>query len=140
MKIEAYLMFKGDCEEAVRFYEKALGARTEMMMRFGQAPPGGGPTPPGWDKKIMHVRMSVGDQGIMASDAPPGHQAPMQGFSMSLMFDDKATAEKAFNALAEGGKVMMPFQQTFWAERFGMVTDRFGTPWMVNFPGNVSVG
>jgi len=140
MQIDPYLNYNGNCEEAFRFYEKTLGGKIEMLMKYSQAPAGGGPTPPGFENKVMHVRMSVGKQIIMASDAPPGHFAPMQGFNVSLMFDKLAEAERVYNALADGGKVMMPFAQTFWAERFGMVTDRFGTPWMVNFPGKVQVG
>jgi len=140
MNVDPYLHFNGNCEEAFRLYEKALGGKIEMMLTYDQAPPGDNPTPKGWEKKIMHVRLSVGDQIIMASDAPPGHYKPMQGFSVSLAPDSKAKAEKMFNALAEGGTVMMPFQKTFWAEGFGMVTDRFGTPWMVNYAGNAQVG
>jgi PhnB protein len=140
MKVDPYLHYNGNCEEAFRFYEQALGGKIEMMMTYDQAPPGGGPTPPGWEKKVMHVRLSLGDQIIMASDAPPGHFSPMQGFCVSLAPDSKDKAEKIFNALADKGKVMMPFQKTFWSDGFGMVTDRFGTPWMVNFTGGAQVG
>jgi PhnB protein len=140
MQIDPYLNFNGNCEEAFHFYEKALGGKIEMLLKYNQAPAGGGPTPPGFENKVMHVRLSVGQQIIMASDAPPGHFSPMQGFNVSLMFDDKAQAERVFNALADKGKVMMPFAQTFWAEGFGMLTDRFGTPWMVNCPGKMRMG
>ncbi len=135
MKINPYLTYNGNCEEAFRFYEKALGGKIAMMMTYDQAPPGDNPTPKGWEKKIMHVSMNVGDVILMASDAPPGHYTPMGGFSVSLAPESKAQGEKIFNALAPGGKVRMPFQNTFWAEGFGMVVDRFGTPWMVNYAG-----
>ena len=82
--------------------------------------------------KIMHVHMTVGDQVLMGSDAPPGHFEKPQGFSVSLGIDDPAEAERVFNALAEGAQVTMPLQKTFWADRFGMLVDRYGTPWMVN--------
>jgi PhnB protein len=140
MNVDPYLTFNGNCEEAFRFYEKALGGKIEMLMTYDQAPPEGGPKPPGFEKKVMHVRLSLGDQIIMASDAPPGHYTPMGGFSVSLAPDSKEKAQKIFTALAEGGNVMMPFQKTFWADGFGMVVDRFGTPWMVNYAGDAQVG
>lgn len=140
MKIDPYLNFDGNCEEAIRFYEKTLGGKIQMMMTYDQAPPGDNPTPKGWEKKIMHVSMTLGNVTLMASDAPPGHFSPMQGLFVSLAPDSKAQAEKIYNALADKGNVLMPFQQTFWAEGFGMVVDRFGTPWMVNYAGNAQVG
>jgi PhnB protein len=88
--------------------------------------------PPEWQSEIMHARLSIGDQVLMASDSPPQYQAPMKGFSVSLNVDSIAEAERIFAAFAEGGTVGMPLQQTFWATRFGMLTDRFGTPWMIN--------
>jgi PhnB protein len=139
MNIDPYLTFNGNCGEAFRFYEKVLGGKIEMMMTYDQAPPEAGTVSPGSEKRIMHVRLSVGGQIIMGSDAPPQHFTPMGGFSVSLAPDSRDKAEKTFKALSEGGKVMMPFQKTFWAEGFGMVVDRFGTPWMVNYAGNVSV-
>lgn len=131
MKINPYLTFGGDCKAAFEFYEKVLGGKIEMMMTHG-ASPMADQTAPGWRDKIMHVALSVGDFVVMGSDAPPEYFKPMQGFSVSLAIDNVAQAEKVFVALAEGGTVGMPLQQTFWALRFGMVTDRFGTPWMIN--------
>jgi PhnB protein len=131
MKLDTYLLFNGDCEAAFKFYERVLGGKIEIMM-----PHAGSPmekqTPPEWLNKILHARLSVGDQILMGSDAPPEHYQKPQGFSVSIMIDDPAQGERIFNALAESGKVTMPYQKTFWAERFGMLVDRFGIAWMVN--------
>ena len=88
--------------------------------------------PSEWRDKILHARMVVGDQVLMGSDAPPGHYQKPQGFSVSIQINNKSDGERMFNALAENGKVTMPFVQTFWAAGFGMCVDRFGIPWMVN--------
>lgn len=88
--------------------------------------------PKEWGKKIMHASLRVGGQSLMGADTPPGsYQAP-HGFSVALHIEDPAEAERVFGALAEGGKIGMPIQETFWAHKFGMLVDRFGTPWMVN--------
>ena len=89
-------------------------------------------TPREWRDKVMHARLIVGDEVLMGSDAPPDRYEPMKGITVTLGVDEPADAERIFSALAEGGTVQMPIQQTFWAARFGMLTDRFGTPWMVN--------
>jgi PhnB protein len=132
MELSTYLLFSGNCEEAFKFYEKTLGGKIEMMMPH-EGSPAEANVPPEWRKKILHARMTVGNNVLMASDAPPAY-APKQleGFSVSLMLNDPVEAERIFRALEEKGKVQMPFQQTFWALRFGMVTDRFGVPWMIN--------
>ncbi len=88
--------------------------------------------PAEWRNKILHARLVVGDAVLMASDAPPGHYHKPQGFSVSIQIKDTARAEVIFRALADGGTVTMPFEETFWAARFGMLVDKFGTPWMVN--------
>ena len=131
MQVNPYLYYNGNCEAALKYYEKALGAKIEMMLTHESAPPEM-PTPPEWKKKIMHARASLGGAAIMASDAPPGHFHKPQGFSVALHVDDADQAERIFNALADEGTVSMPLQETFWAQRFGMLTDRFGIPWMVN--------
>jgi PhnB protein len=89
-------------------------------------------TPPEWHNKIMHVGLMIGDQELMGSDNPPGYSETPQGFSVSIGVDDPAEAERIFHTLAENGTVKMPFQQTFWAYRFGMLVDQFGVPWMIN--------
>ena len=131
MELAPYLIFNGDCEAAFRSYEQLLGGKIEMMMTHGESPMAG-ETPPGWKDKIMHVRMMVRGQALMASDAPPGRYEKPQGSWVSLSVDSTADAERIFEAFADGGTVVMPLEKTFWAERFGMCVDRFGTPWMVN--------
>lgn len=131
MQLNPYLYFNGTCEEAFKFYEKCLGGKIEAMMTHAGTPMESH-TPPEWRNKILHARLSVDGTILMASDAPPGRFSPQQGFSVSLSMKDPAEGERVFNALAEGGKVGMPYQKTFWAAGFGMVTDRFGIPWMVN--------
>jgi len=134
MKVEAYLTFNGRCEEAVRFYERALGAHVEMMMRFREAPdqPPPGMLPPGSEDKIMHCSFRIGETTVMASDGMSSDGARFQGFSLAIALAAEADADRVFNALAEGGKVAMPLGKTFWSPRFGMLEDRFGVAWMVN--------
>jgi len=131
MQVNPYLTFSGQCEEAFRFYEKVLGGKIEAMM-----PHRGSPmeqhVPPEWRSKIMHARLRFGDEVLMASDAPPDRYQPMQGFSVTLGIEDPVEAERVFHALSEQGTVQMPLEKTFWALRFGMLVDRFGTPWMIN--------
>ena len=122
MKINTYLHFNGQCREAFRFYERVLGGRIAGLMTYGEAPMGGKDCPP-----------AERDQVLMGSDSPPGHQAPLSGFSITINVDSDAEAERIYTALSEGGKVFMPLEKTFWAKKFGMFADRFGTPWMVNY-------
>jgi PhnB protein len=139
MQIQPYLYFGGRCEEAMAFYAKALDAKTTFMMRFKEQPPGQAPEgacaslPQGWEDKVMHANMQIGDAQLMVSDGTPGStEQKFAGFSLSINAANKADAERWFQALSEGGQVMMPLQKTFWTEAFGMVQDKFGVPWMVN--------
>jgi PhnB protein len=130
--VQPYLFFNGRCEEALEFYQSALGARREMLMRYKESPvaPPPGMVPPGWEDKVMHTSFRVGSTTIMASDGcEPG--TGFRGFSLSLSLPTEAAAQRCFAALAEGGKVTMPLGKTFWSPCFGMVTDRFGLGWMV---------
>jgi len=132
MKVDPYLNFDGNCAEAFRFYEQLLGGQIETMMTFGESPMAD-QTPPGNRDQIMHVSMLVDGQRIMASDAPAGYYQKPQGIYVSLNVERAADARRIFDAFAEGGTVTMPFEKTFWAVGgFGMVIDRFGTPWMIN--------
>lgn len=133
-QFEPYLCFDGNCAEALRFYEQTLGGKIEMSMTFGEAPPDSGMPPmPGGEDKILHASMTVDGDRIMASDNPPGMPfQKMQGITVSLSYPSVERGRQVFDALAAGGQVTMPFGKTFWAEGFGMVVDRFGTPWMVN--------
>jgi PhnB protein len=134
MQLDPYLLFNGNCKEAFTFYEKLLGGKIEMMMTHGESPMKD-QVKPEWRDKIIHTAMKVGDRVLMASDAPPEHYEPMQGFSVSINVKEPAEAERIFQALAENGQVRMPLQKTFFSASFGMLVDRFGTPWMVNCEG-----
>jgi PhnB protein len=129
--LNPYLSFNGQCEKAFRFYENCLGAKIVMMMTCGAAPMAE-QTPPGWRDKILHASLALGDQILQGADTPPEHYQKPRGFSLSLNIDSPEEANRVFNALAEGGAVQMQLQETFWALRFGMLIDQFGTPWMIN--------
>ena len=131
MQLNPYLTFNGQCEAAFKFYEKVLGGKIEAMMTHAGTP-AEQHVPAEWRNKILHARLVAGDAVLMASDAPPGHYHKPQGFSVSIQLKDTVRAEGIFRALADGGTVTMPFAETFWAARFGMLVDKFGTPWMVN--------
>ena len=131
MQLNPYLLFNGQCEAAFKFYEKCLGGKIETMLTH-EGTPAEQHVPSEWRKKILHARLTVGDEVLMGSDAPPERYEQPQGFSVSLNNNDPAEAERIFRALSENGRVQMPLQQTFWASRFGMLVDRFGIPWMVN--------
>jgi PhnB protein len=128
-----YLSFDGNCEEAFKRYEQVFRGKILMMMRHSDAPPGSGvPQHPEVANRIMHARLEAGGRLLMGSDAPMRGAAKPQGFCVSIAVDNPAEAERVFKELSQGGTVNMPIGETFWAQRFGMVTDRFGTPWMVN--------
>ena len=131
MEIQPYLFFEGRCEEAVNFYKTALGAEVTMLSRFGDAPDPAMSTPE-TANKIMHASLQIGDSTLMASDGRCHGGASFKGFSLSISASDQAHAERLFNALADGGKVEMPLQKTFWSPGFGMLTDRFGVGWMIS--------
>lgn len=134
MPVTPYLFFDGRCEEAISFYQKALGAKVEMMMRFKESPEPPQPgacVAPGSDDKIMHACVRFGDTAVMASDGMCAGKPDFKGFSLSVHAKDEDEAGKLFNALADGGQVQMPLQKTFFAKSFGMAADRFGVSWMV---------
>ena len=131
MQLNPYLSFNGQCEGAFKFYEKVLGGKIEAMMPY-EGSPMAQQVPRERLSKIMHARLRIGDETLMGSDSPPDRYEPMQGFSVTLGTDDPHEAERVFHALSENGTVQMPIQKTFWAVRFGMLVDRFGTPWMIN--------
>jgi len=133
MKINAYLHFNGQCHEAFKLYVRVLGGKIQGLMTYGESPMDGKECPAAERDKVMHVRLEVGDQVLMGSDSPPGYDAPISGFSVTLNVDSDAEAERLFKGLSEGGKVFVPLEKTFWARKFGMFADRFGTPWMVNY-------
>ena len=131
MRVNPYLMFNGRCKEAFTFYAECLGGKIEAMLPHAGTP-AEGHVPAEWREKIMHARLALGEDVIIGSDAPPGHFEQPKGFSVTLQLTDPAEADRIFQRLSDGATVTMPIQQTFWATRFGMLVDRFGTPWMVN--------
>ena len=131
MQLNPYLLFNGNCEEALKFYEQAIGGKIESINKFAGSP-SAEHVPAEWGDKVLHATMKIDGNLLMASDAPPGHYAQPQGLQVAISLNDAAKGEQIFNALAEGGTTTMPFSKTFWASGFGMCTDRFGIPWMVN--------
>jgi len=129
--LNPHLTFNGQCEEAFKFYEKCLGGKIVLMMKWGGTP-AGEHVPPEWRDKIMHATFALGDRLLAGVDSPPdGYQKP-QGFYVILEPGDAVEAELIFNGLAENAVVQMPLQETFWALRYGALVDRFGTPWEIN--------
>ncbi len=139
MQINPYLTFNGQCEAAFTFYQRCLGGQIEIMLRHGETPMAG-QTPADWLNKIMHAQLEIGGRILMGSDAPPDRYRAPQGFMVNLGIDDVQRAEQVFNAMAHNGSVRMPFQQTFWAHRFGMLDDQFGIAWSLNCQPVAAIG
>lgn len=127
--LNPYLNFPGTCAEAIKFYERLFHGKVEQLMTHGETPMKER-VPAEWQDKVIHTTLKIGDSVLMASDAPPSMYKRPQGFSVSLTLP-LSEAERTFPLLAEGGEITMPLQKTFWAERFGAVTDRYGIPWMI---------
>jgi PhnB protein len=131
-QLEPYLFFNGNCAEAMRFYEKTLGGKLEMMMKNAEAPPGNG-CPDADPNAVLHASVVVEGSHLMASDwMAPEPYPGMNGVSLTLNYPTVDEAKRKFEALSVGGTVRMPLGQTFWVETFGMVTDKFGANWMVS--------
>src|SRR3982074_2350494 len=128
MQLNAHLSFNGQCQAALRAYEQCLGGSIVFMTAYGDSPMADD-VPAGWHDKIVHATLRIGDSVLTAADVPPDAYRKPQGFSISLTPGTAEEAERIFNALAENGTVEIPLQETFWALRFGMLVDRFGTPW-----------
>ncbi|PZQ09773.1 MAG: VOC family protein [Rhodanobacter denitrificans] len=131
MQLNAYLNFDGRCAEAFALYARVLNGKLDLV----QATPGSPMAehvPPDWGDRVLHVCLTAGDAVLMGSDCPPGQFQPAQGMQVNIGVDDVAEAERIFGALSDGATILMPLAETFWAQRFGMLVDRFGTPWMVN--------
>jgi PhnB protein len=128
--VQPYLFFEGRCEEALNFYRTALGAEVTMLVRFKESPD---PTmcKAGTEDKVMHATFRIGETTLMASDGRCDEPMTFQGFSLSITVKTEAEADRFFNALANGGQVIMPLAKTFYSPRFGMTTDRFGVMWMI---------
>src|SRR5438128_564927 len=133
MQVQPYLFFHGQCEAAIEFYRRVLGAEVTMLMRYKDSPEPHDPkmVPPGSEGLVMHANFRIGSSTILASDACGGKPLPFQSFSLSLTVSTEAEAERSFAALADGGQVQMPLTKTFFSPRFGMLADYFGVSWMV---------
>lgn len=129
MHLTPYLSFNGDCLEAFEFYERCLGGKIMYKMTYGEMPGDHGGMPA---DRIAHISFSVDGQTLNAADSTAQQYRKPHGFSIAISVTDAAQADRIFNELSQGGSIQMPIQETFWAQRFGMVTDRFGTPWMIN--------
>lgn len=134
--VNTYLFFAGRCEEALEYYATHLGAKIGMLMRFNEAPDPipEGVLPPGFENKVMHGEVTIGNTRLLVSDGcvPTGN---FSGFSQAITVTSKETATQVFNALSDGGEVTMPLQETFWSPLYGQVKDKFGLDWMVMVAG-----
>jgi len=131
MEITPYLSFDGQCEAAFTFYAQCLGGQVGAIFRYAGSPVAD-QAPVDWGDKVMHATVTVGNQVFMGADITPDRYEEPKGFSLSIQIASVAEAERIFGELVQGGKVAMPLEKTFWAERFGMVVDRFGIPWLIN--------
>src|SRR5262245_43100274 len=128
MQLNTYVNFAGRCAEAFRFYEEQLGGQVGMLVRHGDAPVQR-PMDPQWNDAVLHARVTIAGTELMGADIPTAE--PMRSAYLSLRVETDAEAERIFTALADGGRVFMPMQETFFASRFGQLQDRFGVNWMI---------
>ncbi len=135
MRLGPYLSFDGRCEEAFKFYERCFAGRLGEVFRY-RGTPLADQVPADWQDKVMHTTLTLGDQVLMGADAAPGGYVQPKGFSLSLEIQSSEEAERIFRELSRDGTITVPFAKTFWAERFGMVVDRFGIPWQINCDGS----
>jgi PhnB protein len=131
VQINPYLHFNGNCGEAFTFYERCLRGKIEMMHTYGDSPMKD-QVPPDMHKRVMHVHLVADGQSLFGSDTPHATVETVQGMSVSLGVPSLEDGQRIFRELSQGGSITVPFEKTFWSPGFGMVTDRFGTPWMVN--------
>ena len=132
MKVQAYVSFDGRCEEALEFYKKSIGAEVTFLMGWKESPDAAMKPPPGFEEKIMNAAFRIGETQLMADDGMGAKEAEFKGMTLAIEVADDAEAKRVFTALGEGGNVTMPLMKTFWTSSFGMLTDKFGVPWMVN--------
>jgi PhnB protein len=132
MKVQAYISYRGRCEEALEFYKAAIGAEVTALLRWKDSPDAAMRPPPGFGEKVMNASFRIGDTLLMADDSPGDAHAEFKGMTLAIEVADEAEAQRVFTALGQGGKVGMGLMKTFWTSSFGMLTDKFGVPWMVN--------
>jgi PhnB protein len=130
MQLHTYLNYGGNCEQAFRFYEQHLGGKITMMMRHGEQPNPSGVSPE-WKNAILHARMSIGGTELLGADIPPDRFQPMRSAYLSLTVSSIEEAERIYALLSHGGQIFMPMEETFFAYRFAMLRDQFGTSWML---------
>jgi len=133
MSVQPYLFFDGKCDEALTFYKSAVGAEPKMLMRFKEAPDQS-MVSPGSADKVMHAQVQIGDATVFMSDGRCTGKTDFKGFALTISAKSENEADKTFDALAAGGQVTMPMSKTFFSQRFGMLTDKFGVQWMVIVP------
>ena len=129
MKLHPYLNYGGNCRQAFLFYEQHLGGKINMMLTHADQP--GGNTPPDWQNAILFASMTIGETELMANDVPADRFQPMRSAYLSLTIDTVEEAERVYALLSPGGQIFMPLQETFFASRFAMLRDQFGTSWMI---------
>ena len=127
MKIHTYLNYGGNCRQAFEFYEKNLGGKITNIMTHGDMP--NPQTPPGWEKAVLHAHIEIGETYLLGADIP--NYEPMRSAYLTLSLTSTEETERIHKLLAEGGEIFMPMQETFFARRFSMLRDRFGTNWML---------
>jgi PhnB protein len=132
MNVQAYISYRGRCEEALEFYKKSIGAEVIGLMRWKESPDATMKAPPGFDEKVMNASFRIGDTLLMADDSPGEAPAEFKGMTLAIEVADDPEAQRVFTALCESGTITMPLMKTFWTSSFGMLTDKFGVPWMVN--------
>ena len=135
MEMSPYLDFKGECEDAFRFYEQCLGGTLGAVFRYAGTPLTD-QVPADWQDKVMHASLTLGSQVLMGADVAPDRYEEPKGFSLSLQLNDTADAERMFRQLSANGRIVTPLEKTFWAELFGVVVDRFGITWLINCEGS----
>ena len=133
MQLNTYLNYGGNCEEAFKFYEQHLGGKITMMMKHGEQPSAQN-MPPDWGKKVLHARLQLGGTELLGADIPTDRFKPIRSAYLSLTLGSDQEADRVFSLLSDGGEVYMPMQDTFFASRFAMLRDRFGTSWMLLHP------
>jgi PhnB protein len=130
MKLNTYLNYGGNCAQAFRFYEQHLGGKITIMMTHGEQPQPSN-VPPEWRNAILHARITLGETELFAADVPPERFQPMRSAYLSLSVSSTDEAERIHALLSDGGQIFMPMQETFFAFRFSMLRDKFGTSWMI---------
>jgi len=129
MKLYMYLNYGGNCREAFEFYEQHLGGKITMMMKHGELPTG--KPIPGWEDRVLHARIELGDTLLTGADIPPERFKPMRSAYLTLVVDSNAEAERIYDLLTNPGEIFVPMEENFYAHRFAMFRDRFGTSWML---------